>query len=178
MNKLEYDIDIPMKCLIAMFTLLGCETRWCCCGFDYESQPMHKTHEYGNVFIIFHSTKRIKEIINALIIKEIVVNRGSKTDKWEYWEMGDAIYLRSDFDYYHEESKYPWSIKSCIHYPELSLIKIDELEKALVINFKGEFADEATLSDANKISKSIMKNWQYPILEDWIIKKSDIFNKE
>jgi hypothetical protein len=38
-----------------------------------------------------------------------------------------------------------------------------------------EFADEVTLSDTNGKYKDTIPNWQYPSLEDWIIKKSDYF---
>ena len=173
-KSLEYDIDIPIRKLVAMFALLGCEPLWSCCGFDYYGQPMHKTHEYGDSFIVFKNIDRAREIILTLESKGLIVGRGSETNKWEVWSINDVIYLRTDFDYFHTQSKYPWTMKSCIHYSELALIKINELENALFYFFGEEFVEEVTLSDSNKIQKRTLKNWQYPILEDWIIKKEYI----
>ena len=50
MKNLRDDIDVPIRKLVAMFALLGCTPLWSCCGFDYDGQPMHKTHEYGNIY--------------------------------------------------------------------------------------------------------------------------------
>ena len=175
MNNVEYDIDIPIRTLVAMFALLGCEPLWSCCGFDYDGQPTHKTHEYGGTFVCLNNIERSQEIIKILMEKGQVVNLKSETDKWETWTRKQSIYLRSDFDYYHRKWKYPWSTKSCIHYPELALIKIDIMEKALIYYFKDEFADKVILSDTNKKQKIGLRNWQYPILEDWAIRKDDIF---
>jgi len=180
MKKLENDIDVPMKKLIALFALLGCSPMWSCCGFDYDEQPIHKTHEYGAVFVAFKPTPKTANVLDTMLLKGAIVKQTNDTWKWEVWQVeGNVIYLRSDFDYNHEKTQYPWSMKSCIHYPELSLIMIDYLEKAILKIFPPEeFADEVILSDTNGRYKKNMPNWQYPSLEDWIIKKSDYFLAE
>jgi len=174
MNNLKHDVDAPIRRLVAMFALLGCEPLWSCCGFDYEGQPIHKTHEYGNSFVVLRDTERSQALVEALKSTGRVVDRTDETDKWETWQVQHQnLYLRTDFDYFHEKSGYPWTMKSCIHFPELAIIRIDEMERLLMC-FRDQFADEVTLQDTNGKYKRRLYNWQYPALEDWVIKKDDV----
>jgi hypothetical protein len=176
MKKLENDIDVPMKKLVALFSLLGCVPMWSCCGFDYDGQPIHKTHEYGAAYIAFKFSDKSSNVIQRLIDNGAVVEQMGNTCKWEVWITNGITYLRSDFDYEHEKTQYPWSIKSCIHYPEISLIMIEFLENSIIKWFlPEEFSNEVVLSDTNGKQKIQLPNWQYPSLEDWTIKKSDYF---
>jgi hypothetical protein len=174
MNTLENDIDKPIKRLVAMFALLDCKPLWSCCGFDYPEQPMHKTHEYGASFIAFRKNDAVERVITILQAANYVVDLESKTNKWEHWTNGH-IYLRTDFDYYHSKMDYPWTMRSCIHFPELAIIQIHEMEQMLFKFFGSEFLDEVVLSDTNYKQKKQLRNWQYPVLKDWTIKKEDIF---
>jgi hypothetical protein len=180
LRNLKEDIDIPIRNLVATFALLGCEPRWSCCGFDYDGQPLHKTHEYGNTYIVLRDTIQSRKIIDGLLSNEAIKLRENeeldyKTDQWVIWTSEHWIYLVSDFDYYHKTTNYPWSKNSCIHYPELALIKINYLGWKLFKLFGNELLDVVTLSDTNKRQKENLVDWQYPILEDWIIHKEDIF---
>lgn len=178
MKNLKDDIDTPIRKLVAMFALLGCETRWSCCGFDYDGQPMHKTHEYGDSFIRLVDSKRALEVMATLInfnaIKLTKEGELLNTDEWTVWRKANEIYLRTDFDYFHRQSDYPWAGHSCIHFSELAVIKIYDLEQAMLKLFSSEFLSGAILQDTNYKSKNILNNWQYPALEDWIITKEDI----
>jgi hypothetical protein len=171
-KNLKDDIDAPIRNVVGMLALLGCEPMWSCCGFDYDGQPMHKTHEYGDTFVALRSNHITKALIDALKEDKIVFDVTYDTDRWETWETNGIVYLRSDFDYVHEKTNYPWSKYNCIHYPELAVFRIRELEKFL-LRLKDYFMKSITLSDTNDIYKKRDYNWQYPVLEPWIIKRED-----
>lgn len=174
MINLKNDIDVPMRKLVAMFALLDCSPLWSCCGFDYDGQPMHKTHEYGDTYIMFHDTPRTKAILKILSAGKWVDGFREDTSKWISWQNKNIIYLRSDFDYEHGKIGYPWSLNHCIHYPELSVLRIKELQDLLFLYFADEFMDIAVLRDTNRSQKWHVSNWQYPALEDWIITKEEM----
>jgi hypothetical protein len=178
MKNLKDDIDIPVRNLVAMFALLGCKPLWSCCGFDYDRQPMHKTHEYGDTYIVLTVSKRTLEVIATLINHDVLKlckqDELLNTDDWIVWRAGNKLLLRCDFDYVTNKTQYPWSMKSCIHYYEYAVIKIQDLERAILKLFGDKFADTAILYDTNNEIKQHLYNWQYPILENWIITKEDI----
>lgn len=179
MKNLKNDIDVPIRNLVAMFALLGCNPLWSCCGFDYDGQPLHKTHEYGNTYIRLLNNEQSRKIANILVIKQVIEKQITSiseisSDKWVGRQLGGYIQLNCDFDYEINKTQYPWSIKSCIHYCEYALIRIRELEQAILTLFSDDFADTAVLHDTNGKYKQHIYNWQYPILEDWIITKEDI----
>lgn len=174
LRSLKDDIDIPMRKLVAMFALLDCEPLWSCCGFDYDGQPIHKTHEYGNTYIALKNTQRTRSVIKILYAGKWIQERCNDTDKWEVWMTKGILYLRSDFDYFHRKNEYPWSMHNCIHFPELAVIKIDELENLMFLYFGDEFKETTVVSDTNRSHKTRVKNWQYPALEDWTVTLSDV----
>lgn len=178
-KNLKDDIDTPIRKLVAMFALLGCEPIWSCCGFDYEGQPMHKTHEYGNLYIRLTLNDCTIRVINKLhsekIIKQLLFNITEiACADWVVWGDANFVQLDCDFDYWISEQGYPWSFSSCIHYYEYGVIKIYQMEEIVKRLFVDDFADEVTLKDSNKAQQTLIKNWQYPALEDWIITKEDI----
>lgn len=181
LKSLKEDIDIPIRTLVATFALLGCEPLWSCCGFDYDGQPLHKTHEYGNAFIFFRETNQTQKIVDSLIEHKVVQNKekgsgmDSKTNDWITYTFERRIHLASNFDYYQKKSDYPWSKNSCIHYPELAIIQINGLGWHVCKLFSNELLDTVTLHDTNKRYKDNLVDWQYPVLEDWIIHKEDVF---
>lgn len=174
LKYLKEDIDIPMRRLVAMFALLDCEPLWSCCGFDYDGQPIHKTHEYGNTYIALKDTQRTRSVMKILYAGKWIQKLNNDTDKWEVWMNRGILYLRSDFDYFHRRDKYPWSMNNCIHFPELAVIKIQEIEKLILSYFEDEFKEMAIVSDTNRNHKIRVRNWQYPALEDWTVTLSDI----
>ena len=173
LNNLKDDIDIPIRNIIVMLALLGCEPMWSCCGFDYDGQPIHKTHEYGGIYIMLRDTTQANKIVFELMDKGVVFERNDKTDKWTTWKFQGAIYLKSNFNYFHKKTEYPWTMTSCLHYPELAMFKIKELEDILY-SARESFNFEATISDTNIRYKDRFPNWQYPVLEDWIITLDDV----
>ena len=176
MKNLRDDIDVPIRKLVAMFALLGCTPLWSCCGFDYDGQPMHKTHEYGNIYIRLLYNEQYRKIAQKLFDEKIIEKKidsvlDISSDKWIILRENQ---LYCDFDYVITKTSYPWSMKSCIHYYEYAAIRICELEQAILKLFSNDFADSAILHDTNSMMKQSMNNWQYPILEDWIITKEEI----
>lgn len=176
LTNLRDDIDIPMRKLVAMFALLDCEPIWSCCGFDYDGQPLHKTHEYGDVYIMFRNTWRIRSILKILFAGKWIDELRNDTTKWVGWEKNNIIYLRSDFDNEHKKINYPWSLNHCIHYPELAVLQIKNLQDLVFLYFGDEFAESAVLKDTNKTQKKYVSNWQYPVLEDWIVTKEEMLS--
>lgn len=178
LQNLKNDIDAPIRKLVAMFALLGCEPMWSCCGFDYDGQPMHKTHEYGDVYIILKNSLRVIEILEVLLNEKVIkVSKRemlADDDQWRTWASGNLVFLQSDFDFFHVESNYPWRDHNCVHFSELSIIKIDELEQELLRLFSNKFMDTVILKDTNYLRKQRLYNWQYPVLDDWVITKEDI----
>jgi hypothetical protein len=64
-------------------------------------------------------------------------------------------------------------MKSCIHYSEKALIQIQSLEHILS-RLKHSFVDEVVLIDTNKKQIQELPNWQYPALENWVIRKEEL----
>ena len=177
---LKDDIDVPIRSVIAMLALLGCEPLFSCCGFDYDGQPLHKTHEYGCVFFQMKKNKQSEILIATLEHLDIVVKLSKEIVDdwiWEWWELNNIIFLRSAFTRQHKDNRYPWVDKrTCIHYCEMGVLNINRLEKALW-KMKDYMLDEVTIVDTNndyKTDKNI-RNWQYPGLEPWAVTIDDVF---
>ena len=179
LKNLKDDIDIPIRKLVVMFALLGCKPLWSCCGFDYDGQPMHKTHEYGNAYIRLLNNKQSCKVADRLFDEKVIEKRVTDiseidSDRWVGWQADGHLQLHCDFDYVTTKTHYPWSMKSCIHYYEYAVIRIAELEQAMLKLFANEFADTVTLCDTNKYIRQHIHSWQYPALEDWVVTKEDI----
>lgn len=176
LKSVKDDIDVPVRRLVAMFALLGCEPLFSCCGFDYDGQPMHKTHEYGCVYFILTDNNRTIQILHELKEAKIVHELEEETSKWQGWKANNAWFLRSAFTREHDKIEYPWvADRTCIHYSEVGVLRIDILEKVL-LKAKNSFADEAVLEDTNDAYKNERKisHWQYPTLEPWMITLDDV----
>jgi len=162
---LEQDIDEPIKRCVAALALLRCKPLWSCCGFDYESQPFHKTNMYGLAYVMLRDNRHTRHIANLL--------RKSTTLFKEQWQFRNhindgekviTIYARIKRD--------GWDDKDSIHFSELGATYIQYLEEFLM-SLSGEFADEVVLTDTNGLYKKRFKSWQYPPKREWVIKKSD-----
>ena len=173
---LEYDIDEPIRNIIAMFALLRCKPLFSCCGFNYQGQPMHKTHRFGSVYIQLEYDDNIKKVICALY-DELKCN--SSEDGWLAGFTPNTvpvpkIYLQASFEksWILKDSNQDWNKQDCIHYPEWGVFKIKELEQALWA-MNDDFSDKVILTDGNHKYKEEWRHWQYPALEQWTIKKND-----
>lgn len=175
-KHLKDDIDIPVRSIIAMLALLGCNPIFSCCGFDYDGQPLHKSHEYGCSYFTMGKNEKSVGLVGVLEDYGIVIKEDGKSDGWSWWEHKNAIFLRSAFTREHKEMKYPWvDSRTCIHYCEIAVFNIDKLEKFLW-RLRTSFLDVITLVDTNHVYKRDRKirNWQYPSLEPWIITADNV----
>lgn len=158
-KNLEDDIDLPIKNCIAMLALLGCEPTFSCCGFDYQGQPAHKSHQLGFPYI------RMKKNTMSIAISTDGLDFGKHG--WTFREFHGEILLEL------LTSMNPhWRNKSCIHYSEECVIGIDWLERKLFTG-RGNFKDMVVLKDTNANHRAHLKFWQYPPKKPWTIYKSD-----
>ena len=177
---LKDDIDKPVRSVVVMLALLGCEPLFSCCGFDYDGQPLHKTHEYRCTFFQMRKNERSEKLIVTLEHLDIAVKLSKELANdwtWEWWGLDNKILLRSAFTRQHKDNRYPWVDKrTCIHYCEVGALNINRIEK-LLWKMKGFFLDEAIIMDTNNIYKHNNSSWQYPGLEPWTVTIDDIFVK-
>ncbi len=176
-GSLENDIDIPIRGIVGMLALLRFEPLFSCCGFNYVGQPCHKTHQYGTVYVQMKGNLR-----NTAFIEK--AQPFFEVSAWKGFCVQDATfgvkaYISADFtlgwkrEQGIKDGEHPWNNKDCIHYCEHGLFAIKSLEKLLLAN-EHLFSEEVILKDANANMKDMFNNWQYPVLNDWIIKKEDI----
>lgn len=156
-KKLEDDIDEPIKKCVAMLALLRCEPTFSCCGFDYDGQPFHKSHQYGEPYV------RMKSNLYSLALTSQPLQYG-----WQAaMVVGEVTLVWKSHGNPH------WRNTNCIHYSEEIVGAIGWLEWALSQN-KDKMLDEVTLEDTNKKNRGINRFWQYPPKKDWVVRKKDI----
>ena len=132
-DNLEDQIDLPIKNCVAMLNLLGIETWWACCGFDYKDQPKWKDHVYGNPHIIF-------SLENGLNMKHNGLLYLSQTTGWCLSVCNASCQVAFTLT---AKQMYPqiWQNKKSIHFHENGNIAITNLETQLK-KFKDHFKDE------------------------------------
>lgn len=176
LNMLENDIDEPVKPIVAMLALLDCGPLFSCCGFDYDGQPLHKTHEYGSVYFMLRNTINSVSLLRHLSSVEIARSLSDDVSvDWMWWMSKNNVFiLRSAFTAEHDKVNYPWTRRtSCIHYSEIATVQIRLMEKALY-NLQEYFADEVVLKDTN--AQYTDMHWQYPALKPWMINKENFLS--
>ncbi|MBT4586155.1 hypothetical protein HN960_05150 [Candidatus Peregrinibacteria bacterium] len=155
-KSLEDDIDLPIKDCVAMLALIGCEPVFSCCGFDYDGQPLHKSHQLGYPYV------RLTDNLYSEALLTSPFKQG-----WTAKIFGSQISLELN------TSMNPhWRKASCIHYSEEAVIGIQYLEN-LLHNNKHLFNDFVVLKDTNASHASELKFWQYPPKTPWTIYKED-----
>jgi hypothetical protein len=169
LRNLEQDIDAPIRSVVAMLALLGCEPIWSCCGFDYAEQPYHKSHQYGKSYIAMNDNEAIR------VLTPVILEAMPFQDKYTIWTIkprqvyeDDGWVLFADL-----EGGNVWPETDSIHYSEPGTIAIGYLKKIL-FGLKDRFTDSVTLGDYNGIHKNRYPDWQYPPLRDWVINKADV----
>jgi hypothetical protein len=157
---LEDDIDDPIKNCVAMFALLGCQPFYSCCGFDYNKQPFHKSHQYGRPYIILADTERTAEVLTILSKQRTV---------W-YAEKGARGWVNLQVM---AEMNPHWRKEECVHFAEECAIAIRWLERFLFA-LKGAMLDSIVLEDTNSKAKKDNEYWQYPPKHSWTILLSEV----
>lgn len=158
-SKLEDDIDAPIKKCVACLALLGCEPLYSCCGFDYEGQPYHKSHQYGRPYIVLTVKPLTLQILQEL------------SSRKTFWQAGRGNYAKwTNLELICGMNPH-WRRDECIHFYEESLVGIIQLQNLLMSAYP-KMLDEITLVDTNFKAKIQSKHWQYPPKESWHIQKS------
>lgn len=175
-TKLEDDIDKPIRKCVAMLALLGLQPVWSCCGFNYDGQPIHKDHTYGNAYIsIIDDTKCedfIKEIQEVLNEKPIVYSLFS----WKgnrYISDGERL-VGFETTIVRDGQ---WNTKQSIHFSEHGATYIKYLEMML-LEFEDRFLDKQILVDTNVAYKLTFPHWQYPAKEPWEFTKEYVLEMD
>ena len=162
-ENLEDDIDLPIRKCVALLALLGCKPLYSCCGFDYDGQPFHKSHQYGIPYI------------------KLLADNPAFSFVYNLTRIGTPWFCKTSrgvVDVLCEIKGNPhWRAEECIHFAEECIFVIDWMEKYLV-SFKTAMMEEVVLEDSNKRALEIHKNWQYPSKSPWKILKSDYFTEE
>jgi hypothetical protein len=165
-DKLEDDIDAPMKNSIAMMALLGMEPTWCCCGFNYEGQPAYKDHSLGYMYVMLKNIDRSFSVFQKMI-------------KSKFWEVGafEINLCKCDLIPFFSLRKAIvrpgyWNTSTSVHLHELGATGIKYLEQML-LEQKEDFATRTLLTDTNEKYRKTT-SWQYPGRKPWNILKKNI----
>lgn len=155
---LEEDIDAPIRKSVAMIALLRCTPTFSCCGFDYEGQPIHKSHQYREPYI------KMKDDMMSTILN---LNLGLLLSRygWRFRTYGPEVIL--EFVSYMNPH---WSDPKSIHTSEECVIGVANLEMVLAKQHK-DFMDAAIIYDTNEKHRGILQFWRYPPKRLWEVRK-------
>lgn len=162
-EKLEDDIDTPIKKCVAMLALLGCEPLYSCCGFDYTNQPFHKSHQYGRPYIILKPNEHTLQVFyNLSIRKSRWIGHTGADNRICFLELMAGMNPH-------------WRKEECIHFAEECVSEIYWLENFLR-GARECMVDSIVLEDTNFNVKNAIENWQYPPKKPWAIRKEEILS--
>ena len=166
--SLEDDIDLPMKKVIAMLSLLDITTFFTCCGFNYNGQLMHKEHVYGNWQVLMLADTKC-----MMLTKELVDSM--KNPKFrpliEYKYFGTSL----TWIYGINSEIRNWDKPECPHSSEISVIITDEIEKFLMDKLN-DMKDISVVYDFNDYMLKRYSNWQYPAKLPWTVSKQKLLD--
>jgi len=169
-DRLQDDIDEPIKRCVMALALLGCEPQWSCCGFDYHGQPLHKSHQYGRCYFILGNRPNAVALFNALLASDMPFK-----SRWCLQSSVNGNYgvdLHADGQNIIEQ----WDTKDSIHDYETLAFCIQHLDMFLM-ELHESFLDEVTLIDTNVHYGNRVQSWQYPPKREWVIRKSDLLKE-
>lgn len=159
-ETLEDDIDEPIKTSLMGLALLGTTPIYSCCGFDYDGQPYHKSHQYGEPYILFWG--------EPLFSKELPLG-------WELVQRKDDVWMLVLKDRVVQSMNPHWRNPECIHFSEEIVIFLLQLENWIISMSIGDFDTEVVLRDTN--NNSTNPYWQYEGKEDWKITFDDFIDR-
>jgi len=151
-RNLHDDIDAPIRKCVAMLALLECEPVFSCCGFDYDGQPYHKCHQYGDAYITMKNNSQT----------DAFFPNGARWGDWSIAKTPERTMLRLFIN-----ANPHWRDETCIHFSEEIVIGISRLEYRLMQSYQIT-RDEIVLTDS---LAEYPKWWQYPRVEDWLVEK-------
>ncbi len=159
MDKLENHIDEPIKKSVVGMALLGFVPVFSCCGFNYHGEKVKKTHMLEKPYI-YLSIPDLDDKLKALLLSISIKCQ---------WKINIINSSFIDFHGHKWDSDHPWSAEGCPHKPEMPVLAIHSLEKALEEYKNNNFRVKAIIQDGNDLYKNKwgIKHWQYEPCEDW-----------
>lgn len=170
------DIDEPIKNCVMALALLGCEPVWSCCGFDYDGQPLHKSHQYGASGVVCYETPRV-EWLSREFEERPPLWQGTRYDLWKIDKYN--LYSRDFVTFISKavgEKGNVWPDIESIHYSEPAVICIAVLESWLM-GYILLMAEEVVLRSSNIEFRNRFPAWQYPPLPDWTVTKDELLER-
>lgn len=164
-KNLEDDVDKPIKNCVALLALLECQPVFSCCGYDYQGQPIHKSHQYNEPYI-----KLSRNVFSIKLIENFDYN-----SPWKFTTHSSISIGMIDLELIRKKTKWSNDIKS-IHFSEGIADCIPWLENFLSNYAKERYKiipDQVVLTDGNHQWKKWFKYHEYPPKESWVIKKED-----
>ncbi len=171
--NLEEHVDLPIKDTVAMFNLLGMETIWSCCGYNYKDQDLKIVNkDHAQTFQILISAKedtfkKITKIFNSEIFLWYGLNLNIS------YRDGQGLVMTLMRAPFPKNTVGMWKAEDSPHWHEMPNAFIYKIN-ARLMEFRNEFAEEVLLVDQNTHMKKIIPTWEYPVSEPWLIKKSDV----
>lgn len=184
--KLENLIDEPIKRCVILLNLLGYETVWSCCGYDYPNQEefVKKGHQYNRGYIIFKDPitngKNCDQTHHKLFIYDLWTSlTRMPSSRWSmvYRSYGNS-HTVFDLHYKVDMQTDSWTPGTKHHY-ELGCNQIMTMENILsyLLNANKHLLDPnkkpITLVDTNKINKENNRLWQVEYGSDWTFSIDD-----
>lgn len=167
---LEQDIDTPIKKCVMALALLGCEPMWSCCGFDYEGQPIHKSHQGESAWVVLRDNARSRCLAERLETEALPFREYANAWKTNFaLHYGDARCTL----YSQLRAHNTWPNPECIHFSEPAAIAIQVLETYL-LSLADEFQETVILTDTNVEFQKRFNWWQYPTKAPWVVRKVDL----
>lgn len=158
-ENLEQDIDLPIRKVVKYLNLLGIETVFSCCGFDYSGQEDHKAHIYGMPQVICKASPRALEIFTNIM-------EDTKMAGWRaYLEVKD---FGTCFTLMFPVHNQLWPDPKMPHFHEPYAIALTKMENKL-LEFKDEFQLHVEVIDSNKKLQEQFEYWAYEPTQSWDI---------
>lgn len=159
-QKLEDHIDDPIKKSVVGMSLLGFETVFSCCGFDYKAEKVTKTHLIGKPYMYLKT--------NMLVSQKLLLFEIARQSQWTIRFLSDEFI---DFYGHNWPENHPWDIKGSPHRPEMGVLSLDALERAIEKQRESFIKDPVTIVDGNYIYKVLkgLKHWQYDPCDPWTV---------
>lgn len=168
-GKLEDCIDTPIKKCVALLNLLGLETVWSCCGFDYEGQR-NKDHVPGSPQIFIKANSKSFNLLLKIVDYELFKVQNAWNAMIKCMQLQEPTFIL--FCQFPMNKGGLWDTQNSPHFHERPVMCITFLEHRL-LQFKDKMKNKVVLTDMNKTMKDITPIWGMNYMEDWIIRKED-----
>jgi hypothetical protein len=165
-------IDTPLVRPVALLNLLGCQTLWCCCGFNYKGQPEDRSHSIGAVQICMLASPRVWEVAVKLLNSDDIFGSGQALWTLTVEKRGFQEPFASLAFHFPKKHPHPWMTEGSTHYHELPNLAIEYLVRGLY-SLADEMAEEAVVQDTDAAIKDKVPHWDRPSREPWVIRKAD-----